>query len=266
MHTPSRALCATAVLALAASTAACGHERRSAAGRTFTSGQELLRAMHDLYQGHWPRNVTFVQQTVRFPREGEADTTTWYEALAAGKLRIDMEPLDQGNGALYVHGMRYSFRGGQLADSAAETNPLAVLLADVYLQPVERSTRVLDSLGVALGPIRKGTWKGTPVWIVGAPPGDSTSPQFWVDSDRLLTVRAIQPLGKALLDARIGGWQRLGDGWVETHLDLYVNGKLYQTEDYSHIRSPDRLDPALFDPAGWKPITDDRYWEGDGGS
>jgi hypothetical protein len=266
MQTPSRALWATAILALAASAAGCGRQDRSAAGRTFTSGRELLQAMHDLYQDHWPRNVTFVQQTVRYPGEGKADTTTWYEALTAGKLRIDMEPLEQGNGALYVDGMRYSYQNGRLADSAADTNPLAVLLADVYLQPVARSARVLDSLGVDLGPIRRGEWNGAPVWIVGAPPGDSTSPQFWVDADRLLTVRDIQPLGPRLLDARIDGWKRLADGWVETHLDLYLDGKLFQTEDYSNIRSPDRLDPTLFDPAHWKPITDDRYWEGEGAS
>jgi hypothetical protein len=262
MRTSSRPLHAVAVAALVLS-AACGGKGAPAEDASFTTGHELLQAMHDRYQGTWPPYVTFTQQTVRFPSEGVADTSTWHEALALGKLRIDFEPLEEGNGALFVDGMRYGFHAGSLADSAADTNPLAVLLSDVYLQPVERSAVVLDSLGVKLNLVRRAEWNGTPVWIVGAEEGDSTSAQFWVEADRLLTVRDIQPLGNdRLLDARIGGWQALGGAWVETHLDLLIDGKLFQTEDYSDIRAPEAMDPALFDPARWTPVTEQRYWEG----
>ncbi len=261
MHRPAAAASVLVAAALAV-TSACGSDDGSPPGRSFRSGHEVLQAMHDLYQGHWPPYVTFTQRTIRYPKPGVQDTTLWHEALALGKLRIDMEPLAEGNGVLYVDGQRYGFRSGQLADSASDTNPLAVLLSDVYLQPVERSAHVLDSLGIDLSLARRDTLEGRPVWIVGAAAGDTTSPQFWVDADRLLAVRDIQPLGDGrLLDATIGGWQPLGDGWVETHLDLRVDGRLFQTEEYSDIRAPDTLDPALFDPARWAPATSTRYWE-----
>ena len=36
------------------------------------------------------------------------------------------------------------------------------------------------------------TWQGKPVWVVGAPEGDNTTPQFWIEKERLLLVRTVR--------------------------------------------------------------------------
>lgn len=206
--------------------------------------------------------LTFVQTTIRHRPNGTVDTTTWYEAAVPGKLRIDFAPLEAGNGALYADGKQYVFQNGQLVDSQPDVNPLQLLLMDLFAYPLDRSTHLLDSLGYDLSVMHTASWQGRPVYVVGAAAGDTTRAQFWVDQERLISVRIMQPVGQNgqfMLDAQVPGWERIKGVWHENHILLYVNGRMFQEEHYHNIRTGIALDPNLFDPSHWSISTP--YWQ-----
>jgi hypothetical protein len=240
---------------------ALGAELHAQAMPTPTT-RDLIEVMRARRGTDGPQTRTLVLETINYRSNGTVDTTTWYQAMMPGRLRIDIPPLEAGNGILWIGGMRYVIRGFEVADSGANVNPQLLLFADLLGQPVDRTLFVLDSIGIDTMAIDVGMWDGETVAVVGAEAGDDEADQFWVDVRRMVPVRLLQKLGaqrQAQLDARIGGYQEIDGRWVETEVKLFVNGQLWQEEHYSGIRVGVELDPAVFDPEQWRLETP--YWK-----
>ena len=94
------------------------------------------------------------------------------------------------------------------------------------------------------------TWEGKPVYVFGAEKGDLKSKQFWVEKERLLFVRLLEP-GPAdpnkTQDIRFTDYQPLGKGWIAARVEVYDDGKKVFTEEYSDVRKDAKLDPSVFD-------------------
>jgi hypothetical protein len=137
---------------------------------------------------------------------------------------------------------------------------LLVLGFDVYRQSVKRTIEQIAGQGYDLSKFREDTWEGAPVYVVGADAGDSTTKQFWIEQDRLLFVRLIEPdqHDKSKTDdIRFTDYRKVSPGWVAARVDLYVDGKNTFTERYADIRVNPKLDPAIFDPTQFAK----RHWE-----
>lgn len=228
---------------------------------TPTSGDQILRAMHDRYAGKWYTTMTFVQATTRWDSTGTPKVTTWYEsAKVPSLLRIDIGSPKDGNGVLFTADSTYRFKNGKLVRTDSGGNDLTTLLFDVYVNPVEQTIASLKPSGYNLAKVHRETWEGRPTDVVGADAGDLTSPQFWVDTDRLVVVRQIgpfQPGNPKLLDARFSKYERSGGGWVAIENYFLIDGKPMQREVYSDVKADVPLDPALFDPHQW---TTAKHW------
>jgi hypothetical protein len=77
------------------------------------------------------------------------------------------------------------------------------------------------------------------------------SPQFWVDQERLLCVRLIQPAradASKTEDVRFEDYRPLAGGWLAALVEVWDEGKMVFTEEYSEIKADRKLDAALFDP------------------
>ena len=216
------------------------------------SGEELIRQMHARYAARWYRNLTFVQTTT-FP---DKPAETWYEAgTIPGKLRIDVAPLDSMNAFMFVGDSSYVFKGGQRVAAQEDRNLLMTLGFDVYGQAPEVTIAQLEAQHVALSRIREDSWQGAKVWVVGAAKGDTASAQFWIEQDRLLFVRLIEPhkslknpdAPPKLLDVTFQGYQPLGKGWIETEVVIKVDGKEMQRERYAEIMADVALQSDLYD-------------------
>jgi len=214
------------------------------------NGEELIAQMRQRYAGKWYRTVTFVQKTT-LPDKVE----TWYEALQLpGKLRIDVAPLDSMKAILFRNDSIYQIEGGQVKDSAAFVHPLMVLGFDVYEDPVEKTVERLKGLNFDLSKLYQSTWQGRPTYVVGAAPGDTTSPQFWIDAERLYFVRSLEPSKKnpsVINDTRFGNYVRLAGGWLELEVLFLANGEQRVKEEYSKPKANVKLDPAIFEPHPW---------------
>lgn len=208
--------------------------------------------MRERYAGKWYRTLTFTQKTT-LP-DGKVET--WYEALELpGKLRIDVAPLDSMKTILFRNDSVYAFEQGKLKDAKPLVHPLMVLGFDVYEAPVSQIVGKLRGLNFDLSKLHQTTWQGRPTYVVGAEPGDTVSPQFWIDVERLYFVRSLEPSKKTpgvINDTRFGKYIPLAGGWVEMEVLFLANGQQRVKEEYSNAKANVRLDSLIFDPSTWK--------------
>jgi hypothetical protein len=206
--------------------------------------------MHDRYANRWFRTLTFVQRTTQKKADGTSQVSTWYEAVKGTRLRIDVGDPTAGNGALYTADSLYVMRGGKVVRTMAEGNPFLPLIMGVYIQPVDLTVAQLAPLEVNLSRIRVQDWEGKRTYVVGsASPSDTTSPQFWVEKDRLIVTRFLLPLfptpDHRVQDVRLENNVAVGDGWLATRVRMLDQGNAVQTEEYSDWRANVAL-PATF--------------------
>jgi hypothetical protein len=222
----------------------------------FRTGEEVLDAMRDRYAGKWYSTLTFTQKTSRLLPNGTWNVQTWYEAMRLpGRLRIDFDPLSAGNGVLYARDSQFVVQNGRPLRGDPGINALLVLGFDVYFAPVARTAARLRREGFDLTRVNETTFQGRPVIVVGARRGDYNRKQFWVDADRLVFVRMLEPTPRdtsKMQDIRFVNYERRGAAWIAPRVEIWSEGKLVFYEDYDDIRTNVSLDDALFEPARWK--------------
>ena len=227
----------------------------------FLSGEQLLEAMQNRYVGRWYRTLTFVQETTQFPPDAPERKSVWYEALQLpSRLRIDFDPIDQGNGVLVRGDTQYVMQRGSVVRRIPRANELLILGFDVYFLEPSVTAAWLRRLGFDLSRIRQDQWQGRPVYVVGAADAsDQRSPQFWVDREHLLFVRLIQPVASSARtsDVRFLNYRTIGRTWIAPLVEIYEDGRLVMKEEYRQMRVDVPLDSALFDPARY---TTARHW------
>ncbi|MGH7732580.1 MAG: hypothetical protein ACREOE_02480, partial [Gemmatimonadales bacterium] len=197
--------------------------------------------------GRWYHTLTFVQTTTLADGRQE----TWYEAASIpGRLRIDFGADTARTTLLFAGDSIYQFRNGAPAGSQPFVHPLMVLGFDVYAQPVERTVAQLTTLGFDLGPVHTDTWQGRPVYVIGAPAGDTLGRQIWVDRERLLFVRMIEPSRRdpaVHVVTEFNDYRPLGQGWIAAEVRATMNGKVVQFEQYHDIKADPSLPADLWD-------------------
>jgi hypothetical protein len=228
--------------------------------RPITTPQELLAAMQARYDGKWYRTLTFRQDNTQHHPDSTVEHSTWREWLQApGKLRIEFQPADSGNGVVFANDSIFPFQHDSMRPPRPFVHPLLVLGFDVYLQPVERTMAQLKQAphGFDVAVLSEGTWDGRPVWIVGAKAGDLHTRQFWVDKVRLVFVRMLEPAPRdstKTADTRFNKYAPApaGSGWVSAEVEFLVGGQQQFLEQYSEIQTNVSLPATLWDARQWK--------------
>jgi phosphohistidine phosphatase SixA len=244
-------------LAIAALLAAgCVHSSSlPIAQRMPRDGTELVTRMHDRYAGRWYNTVTFTQTTTQHLPDGTERVSTWHEALRApGILRIDIGAPADGNVVIYSRDSSYRVRAEKLVRAAPDVNPFMPFVVTMYHVPVAETLGELARWNFDLSRIRADTAGGRLTWVVGArDAADTTSPQFWVDAERLVATRIIlAPEAMAPgMDIALNGYQPLGGGWIATDVDIRVGGRSVQREQYADLRANVELPASMFDPHQW---------------
>lgn len=223
-----------------------------ASAQQITTGEALIRAMHDRYQNNWYQTLTFTQKSITHKPDGTTSSETWHEALGCpGKLRIDVGQLSDNNGIIFADNTVTSLKNGAIAGTRPFVHMLLVLGFDVYCQPAPTTIDEVKGQGFDLSKLHEDTWQGEPVYVVGADKGDLKSKQFWIEKKRLLFVRMIEPDrhdATKTADTRFVDYRKTSPGWVAAGVEMYVDGKEVFSEEYSDIQINPKLDPAIFDP------------------
>ena len=238
---------------------ACAGNRPGPAATPPRDGVAVLNQMRDAYLGKWFRTVTFVQRTITIRPNAAPDTAIWYEALLTpDRLRIDFASPQSGNGVLYTADSVYVVRNGAVARKIASGNPFLPFVAGVYAQPIETTLRQIAPYTFDLTKLRTDTFEGRPVWVVGtATPGDTTSPQFWIEQERLVIVRmiaAFNPSAPADVgDVTLMDYRPVAGGWLAVRVDI-TDGDVVQREEYSDWRGNVELPADFFVAEKWSEV------------
>src|SRR5207245_11598238 len=97
-------------------------------------------------------------------------------------------------------------------------------------------------------------WAVGPGDLTGAGPGAGRTRQFWVDKERLLFVRLLEPGQRDTTrtsDTRFNEYRPVGAAWVSAEVAFLVDGRQRWLEQYAEIRTGTPLPDALFDPTRW---------------
>lgn len=223
---------------------------------SYATGGAVVAAMHDRYVGKWYRTLTFRQKTSRLRPDGTWDVQTWYEALALpGRLRIDFDPVSAGNGVLYARDSQFVAANGRVVRAEPGINDLLLLGFDVYANAPARTDSLLRHQGFDLARVHMDTLDGRRMIVVGALAGERRRKQFWVDADRLIFMRLLEPNPRdsaRVQDIRFTNYQPRGDAWISPRVEIYDGGKLVFSEDYFDMRTDVPLDESIFDPTPWR--------------
>jgi hypothetical protein len=222
-------------------------------------GVALLNRMRDAYLEKWFKTVTFVQRTINIRPNAPPDTAIWYEALLTpDRLRIDFASPQSGNGVLYTADSLYVVRGGAVVRKVASGNPFLPFVAGVYAQPMATTLKQIEPYKFDLNRLRADTFEGRPVWVVGTTVrSDTTSPQFWVDQERLVAVRMIAAFNPAtpadIADVWLMDYRPVAGGWLAVKVDIKHGGTV-QREEYSDWRGNVDLPREFFDAEKWTAV------------
>jgi len=254
---------AALVLSWVTLAAACrGHNSTPAAppprpeAPAITDGRSLVTAMRQKYNAQWYKTLSFTQNNTLYSARGGATNSQWRQRIAVpGRLRIDYLPLSQRSGVLFDGSRVHTFDNGRQIDAQPGVNAPLLVMADVYVLPLERSTHLLDSLGFDLARLRRDVWEGQSAYVVGAAAGDSTTSQFWIDSVRLVVLRIVQKERRGtrdiVTDIRFGKFADFSGIPIATEVVQYRDGRLVFREEYADVRVNDSIPDDTFDPSKW---------------
>ncbi|HYR08380.1 MAG TPA: hypothetical protein VEQ60_11445 [Longimicrobium sp.] len=239
-----RALPVLAALGLAACATA------ASTGPSISSAEQLVQAMHGRYAGSWYQTLSFTQATTRtFPNDS-THTELWREwAAIPGRLRIEMGQPAEGRVTIFARDSAYALLHGRVTRRSGRMNPLMTLGFDVYRQAPERTLDQLGRQGFDLSRFHVDTLEGTPVYVVGAERGDTTSKQFAIEIERLLFARLLEPSTNqpgAMQHVWFRRYEPLAGGWIAPEVEILVGGRRVFHEVYSDIRANDALDAGMF--------------------
>src|SRR5205807_992838 len=82
--------------------------------------------------------------------------------------------------------------------------------------------------GFDLATVHEETWDGRPAYVIGARAGDVRTRQFWVDKERLLFVRLLEPGQRDTTrtsDTRFNEYRPVGAAWVSAEVAFLVDGR-----------------------------------------
>ncbi len=229
------------------------------AADTQSSGRAIIQAMHDRYAGHWYGTLSFVQQNTKYFYPGDSvQHSVWFErASIPGKLRIDFREgpgFTPGDGIIFASDSLISMAGGAVKGANAFVHPLMVLGFDVYAQPVDVTVAKLTTLGFDLATVHDDTWGGRAVYVVGAKTGDGRTRQFWIDKERLVFVRMLEPGpgdSTKVSETQFNAYQKAGDAWVSAEVLFILDGRPVWKEQYTDIKTGIQVADQVFDPKQW---------------
>lgn len=213
-------------------------------------GEALLRRMNAEHRDSWFTTLTFVQHTT-FPESGRPDET-WYETMdRPGKLRLDIEREGKMVGrVIFRSDSLYQFSEGRPPVARPLVHALLLLLHDIHVGSADDVITKLKAQGFDLSTTGKALWEGRSVMVVGAVTGDTTARQFWVDPERLVVVRVLQPgAAGTMSDVQVGGFTQEGEALVERKVVFLTSGKATTVEEYRWLRTGVELPNSIFDPA-----------------
>jgi hypothetical protein len=209
----------------------------------------LLQKMYARYHNKWHSSLSFNQVTERYKNDSLVKSDKWYERIAyPDLLRIDINGQNSGNGIIFRHDSTYVFSNNKVTRAIKNENELIFFLGGLYFSPFDEVLAHFKALNYDLTKFHADTWKGKPVYVIGAGKDGEKVNQLWIDQDKLVPVRFLKYENNTKEEGLFEDQIPLKDAWSETKCSFYINDHLLQVEKYSDIIPGGPLDKKIFDP------------------
>lgn len=213
-------------------------------------GEKVLREMYNRYRGNWYRSFTFNQTTEQYRKDSLVKTSTWYEAIVfPDKFRIDFGERKDSNAVIYLKDSVYAFRKGKLMRTSYNDDNLTFLLGGMYFYSFDSVKAMVTKMGYDISKSYEDTWKGKPVYVIGANNASEKTNQLWIDKEKMVVMKFIKYADGNKEEGIFSGHKQYGKAWSETACDFYINDKLLQKEIYHDCKANVAVDESMFDPA-----------------
>lgn len=211
---------------------------------------EVLQQMYARYHNKWHSSLSFNQTTERYRNDSLVKSDAWFERIAyPDLLRIDIGGPDSGNGIIFRHDSTYVFSKNKITRAVKNENELIFFLGGLYFSPFNEVLAHFKALNYDLGKFHTSTWKGKPVYVIGAERDDEKVNQLWIGQDKLVAVRFIKYDHNTKEEGIFEDQIPLKNAWSETKCSFYFNDKLLQVEKYNNVVPGGPIDKNIFDPA-----------------
>jgi hypothetical protein len=216
-----------------------------------STSQEVLQSMYKRYHGVWHKSLKFNQTTQQYRKDSLFKTATWYEQIVyPDLLRIDFDKPNSDNGVIFRHDSTYRFIKNKIVRSTKDENELIFFLGGMYSMPFDKILSHFADLHYDLSKFHASTWKGKPVYVLGADKDGDKVNQLWIDQDKMVAVRFIKYDNNTKEEGFFEEQIPLNKAWSETKCSFYINDKLLQVETYHDVVAGNgAVDMSVFDPA-----------------
>lgn len=138
-------------------------------------------------------------------------------------LRIDFDSVQSGNGFMLHGDSVFVYSHHTITRRIKGDNDgLVFILGGLYFKSFDDVLAKFKELHYDLGKSHNDTWKGRPVFVIGA-----NSKEEGIFEDHVAVI---------------------GGGWSETKCTFYRNDHLLQVETYHDVTGDTPIDRAIFDP------------------
>jgi hypothetical protein len=214
------------------------------------TSQDVLLKMYNRYHNKWHKSLKFNQTTEQFRNDSLIRTATWYEQIVyPDLLRIDFNSEKSNNGVIFRHDSTYVFRNNKVVRSGNGENELIFFLGGMYFMPFDKVLNHFAGLHYDLSKYHIDTWKGKPVYVIGADNNGDKVNQLWIDQEKLVAVRFIKYDNNTKEEGFFEQQIPLKGAWSETKCSFYINDKILQIETYHDVIAGAPVDMGAFDPA-----------------
>lgn len=199
--------------------------------------------MYYTYKDTWYRTITFNQHTEFFQNGVKQREEIWYEAMdmTSGALVIKFSSMTSGNGMIFRNDSLFSYADDKLKMKNPKIHELIVLGFSVYTSSPDSTLTKLKAAGFDLTYFSIDNYDSRPHYVIG----DPEKAQFWIDAKTLLFTKLKKKLSGRVSEVEFKGYQKLGNGWIETEVIFTLNGQTIMREVYNNIQAPKSL-PAEF--------------------
>jgi outer membrane lipoprotein-sorting protein len=210
---------------------------------------DVLQNMFKRYHGHWHKSLTFNQTTQQYKNDSLFKTVTWYETIVyPDLLRIDFDKPKSDGGVIFRHDSTYVFIKNKVVRATKDENELIFFLGGMYAMPFDKILAHFADLHYDLSKYHASTWKGKPVYVLGADNDGDKVNQLWIDREKMVAVRFIKYDDNTKEEGFFEQQIPLKNAWSETKCSLYVNDKLLQVESYHDVVADQPVDMRIFEP------------------
>lgn len=220
--------------------------------------QSVIEKMYNTHAKEFRKSMSFIQETAFYRNDSIVRKATWYEVISyPDKLRIDINDPLKGNTLFFVNDSLYNFQSKQLRSTTYQPHDLLFVLGGMYSYPLKDVISRLQKIGYNTNQSFETSYKGVPVIVLGTDREELESNQIWIDKVKLVPIRILENKGGQKSEIICSKYVKLGNHWCETMVEIFVNGKLRQTEAYTQLKENVGINMEYFNPAKIGEVT---FW------